>query len=162
MTEADVRIRLANDYLPKVDTASMLHGLEVRVPLLDEALFAFALTLPAHLKRSPQGESKVVLRALARAEVPAVASLPKHGFGVPVDTWVGQDFKAKLGERLLDRGSALTRFLDPRAFGPVVSAFSTGQQYRGLTRQGLYQRAVMLLALDLALDPTATTRTGAP
>src|SRR5581483_2730822 len=43
--EADTRVRLANDYLPKVDAASMRHSLEVRVPMLDEDLFDAGLTL---------------------------------------------------------------------------------------------------------------------
>ena len=41
---------LANDYLYKVDTASMKESLEVRVPMLDEDLMAFGLSLPHQLK----------------------------------------------------------------------------------------------------------------
>ncbi|HBH79319.1 MAG TPA: hypothetical protein DDY39_05780, partial [Nitrospira sp.] len=45
-TEANVRMMLANDFLFKVDLASMKESLEVRVPMLDEELFSFGLTLP--------------------------------------------------------------------------------------------------------------------
>ena len=45
-TEANVRLMLPNDFLFKVDTASMKESLEVRVPMLDEDLFVFGLSLP--------------------------------------------------------------------------------------------------------------------
>jgi asparagine synthase (glutamine-hydrolysing) len=46
MTEASIRLTLANDYLFKVDITSMKESLEVRVPMLDEDLCAFGLSLP--------------------------------------------------------------------------------------------------------------------
>ena len=49
-TEANVRLILPNDFLFKVDIASMKESLEVRVPMLDEELFAFGLSLPHSLK----------------------------------------------------------------------------------------------------------------
>ena len=71
---------LPNDFLFKVDTASMRESLEVRVPMLDEDLFAFGLSLPHACKvegRSP----KKVLRAVAERWLPAsIARKPKWGF----------------------------------------------------------------------------------
>ena len=49
-TEVNTRLMLPNDFLFKVDTASMRESLEVRVPMLDEELFAFGLSLPHRLK----------------------------------------------------------------------------------------------------------------
>src|SRR5262249_27234217 len=49
-TEVNTRLVLPNDFLFKVDTASMKESLEIRVPMLDEDLFAFGLSLPLHLK----------------------------------------------------------------------------------------------------------------
>ncbi|PYJ99559.1 MAG: asparagine synthase (glutamine-hydrolyzing) [Verrucomicrobia bacterium] len=45
-TEVKMRLRLPNDYLFKVDLASMRSSLEVRVPMLDEDLIQFGLILP--------------------------------------------------------------------------------------------------------------------
>ena len=46
LTEVNKRLILPNDFLLKVDTASMKESLEVRVPMSDEDLFAFTVSLP--------------------------------------------------------------------------------------------------------------------
>ena len=63
-TEVYTRLSMANDFLFKVDTASMRESLEVRVPMLDEDLFAFGLSL-SHACKVEGRSSKRVLRAVA-------------------------------------------------------------------------------------------------
>jgi asparagine synthase (glutamine-hydrolysing) len=151
-TEVNIRLTLANDYLFKVDTASMKESLEIRVPMLDEDLFAFGLSLPHSLK--VRGRTcKRVLRTVAERKLPsAVANKPKWGFGVPVDTWVDVDFKVRLKDALLGTSSKLPEFFRPETYRPMVGAFCAGNPYPGVSRQGLYQRIIMLLAVQLTLD----------
>lgn len=150
-TEINSRLTLPNDFLFKVDTASMRESLEVRVPMLDEELFAFGLTLPHRLKVNGS-TSKRVLRKVAERKLPfAVASKPKWGFGIPVDTWVDADFKARLRDTLLGPVSRLPEFFRPEVYRPIVEAFCGNRPCAGISRQGLYQRAIMLLSLQLAL-----------
>ena len=74
----------------------MKESLEVRVPMLDEDLFAFGLSLPHQLKVNGR-TCKRVLRGVAERKLPpAVANKPKLGFGVPVDNWVDAEFKTNL------------------------------------------------------------------
>lgn len=151
-TEANTRLMLANDFLFKVDMASMKEGLEIRVPLLDEDLFSFALTLPYHLKVDGK-TCKRVLRNIAQRWVPSkVANKPKAGFVIPVDRWVDADFKRRLREVLLGSGSQLPEYFNPNIYRPIVEAFCSSHSHPGISREGLYQRAIMLLALQLALD----------
>lgn len=151
-TEINVRLRMANDYLFKVDAASMRESLEVRVPFLDEALFDFGLTLP-HRLRVDGMLCKRVLRAIAARRLPpAVAEKSKMGFGIPVDTWVTDDFKRRLREYLLRSSSGLSEYFRPEAYGRIVEAFCDGRPEPGISRAGLYQRAIMLLAVELSLD----------
>ena len=157
-TEANTRLMLANDFLFKVDTASMKEGLEVRVPLLDEDLFSFALTLPYHLKVAGR-TCKRVLRNVARRWVPSqVVRKPKAGFGIPVDRWVDADFKRRLREVLLGSGSQLSEYFNPYVYGPIVEAFCSGRSHPGISREGLYQRTIMLLSVQLALGRKASGR----
>jgi asparagine synthase (glutamine-hydrolysing) len=152
LTEINVRLRLANDYLFKVDTASMAESLEVRVPLLDEDLFDFALSLPHHLKVKGK-QCKRVLRAVAEKRLPkAVAHKSKQGFAIPVDTWVDANFKNRLREYLLASISPLSDAYNMDVYRPMVEAFCDGLPYPGVSRAGLYQRVIMLLAVQLALS----------
>ena len=159
--ELNVRLILANDYLPKVDAGSMRHSLEVRVPMLDEDLIAFGLTLP-HALRVEGRKGKRVLRALADRHLPAsIAARPKQGFSVPVDRWVDRSFHLTLRETLLDSGSPVGDYFVRGVYGPWVEAFCGGRTVPGLSREGLYQRVMMLWALDLALRYLAEPRRAA-
>lgn len=153
-TEVAARLILPNDYLVKVDIASMSHGLEVRVPMLDEELFGFGLSLPHRLKvRGRTG--KRLLRALARKRLPReVARKPKAGFGVPVDTWVGAEFFTALRDTLSGTSSPLRNLLNEKQYLGWVDAFAEKRPLRHVSREGLYQRVIALLSLHLALGGT--------
>ena len=164
-TEVNARLVLPNDFLFKVDIASMRESLEVRVPMLDENLFELGLALPHRLKvRGRTG--KIVLRALAERKLPrAVATKPKWGFGVPLDTWVDEAFLERL-RGTLTASSPISAWYDPAAYLPLVEAFSrrTGD-VEGVSRQGLYQRIILLLAVHVILEEVAAARAasaGAP
>ena len=151
--EFNIRLGLPNDLLFKTDIASMRVGLEIRVPLLDEDLIDFALSLPRQFKVRGK-EGKLVLRKLATEQLPAeVAAKPKHGFAVPVDTWVDDDFRRKLGSLLLGPRSVLPEFYEPAVYRPWLEAFVTRGQHPEVNRAGMYYRAIMLLAMQMSLAP---------
>ena len=150
-TEVGTRLTMANDFLFKVDTASMKESLEIRVPMLDEDLFAFGLSIPHELKVKSQS-CKRVLRTLAERWLPQeVARKPKWGFGVPVDSWVDTEFKARLRQVLLGTESRLPDFFLRTVYRPVVEAFCEDRPFPGMSRQVLYQQAIMCLTLQMHL-----------
>jgi asparagine synthase (glutamine-hydrolysing) len=84
LLRADLWTYLSENCLAKTDRASMAHGLEVRVPLLANALQDRMLSLPAAV-HFDAGGGKAQLRALARRHLPeAVWNREKHGFSVPL------------------------------------------------------------------------------
>jgi asparagine synthase (glutamine-hydrolysing) len=146
------RLILPNDFLFKVDIASMKEGLEIRVPFLDEELFAFAISLPHRLKVTGR-TGKRILREVARRRLPEmVADKPKRGFDVPIDTWTNNDFKEHLRDFLLRPSSRLPEFFLPEVYKPMVDAFCDDRPYFGISRQSLHQRAIMLLSVELAME----------
>jgi asparagine synthase (glutamine-hydrolysing) len=150
-TEANVRLMLPNDFLFKVDIASMKESLEIRVPMLDEDLFQFGLTLPHSLKVHER-TCKRVLRKVAERKLPLqVANKPKKGFNIPVDRWVDTNFKDRLKETLLGGSSRLCEFFKPQVYRPMIEAFCDSRPCPGISRDSLYQRAIMLLSIELAL-----------
>jgi asparagine synthase (glutamine-hydrolysing) len=87
MRYVDITTYLADGLLPKVDVATMAHGLEARAPLLDQELVRFGLTLPDEYLVGAAG-GKLVLRALlARYLPPALFERPKQGFSIPLKSW---------------------------------------------------------------------------
>ena len=149
-TEVDFRLTLPNDFLFKVDTASMRESMEIRVPMLDEDLVEFGLSLPYALKVRGR-TNKPVLRAVADHRLPAaVAAKKKWGFGVPMDRWVDDDFRDGL-ESLAANGSPLSEFFRPETYRPWIDAFRLGRSHPDLSRVGLNQRAILLLAVHESL-----------
>jgi asparagine synthase (glutamine-hydrolysing) len=152
MTEVNARLILPSDFLFKVDTASMKESLEIRVPFLDEDLFAFGLTLPHNLKVKAR-TCKRVLRTIAERKLPLeVARKPKRGFAIPVDSWVDRDFKSRLRDTLLGPSSNLAEYFCPNIYRNIIEAFCADRPFPGLSRQGLYQRAIMLLSVQVISD----------
>ena len=86
LLRADLWTYLSENCLAKTDRASMAHGLEVRVPLLANALRNRMLRLPASV-HFDEGGGKAILRSLARKHLPeSVWNREKHGFSVPLRT----------------------------------------------------------------------------
>jgi asparagine synthase (glutamine-hydrolysing) len=83
----DISTYLADCLMPKVDVASMAHGLEARAPLLDQEVIRFALSLPDEWLLTANGGKKILLSVLARYLPASLFERPKQGFSVPLGTW---------------------------------------------------------------------------
>lgn len=91
MLYADVEILLPHTFLEKVDKATMLCGVEARVPFLDNELTGYVLGLPASLKVR-NGEKKYLLKKALKDIVPEeILSGKKKGFDVPYKEWLRKD-----------------------------------------------------------------------
>jgi asparagine synthase (glutamine-hydrolysing) len=83
----DFQVLLADDYLVKVDVASMAASLEVRPPMLDHHFVEAAWDLPDDVKLR-RGERKWLLKRIAAKHVPrGVVYRPKRGFAMPIKHW---------------------------------------------------------------------------
>ncbi len=103
---------LPNDYLVKVDTATMATSLEARCPFLDIDLVEYALTLPAEVA-FPGGRSKALLRPLARRLLPpALIDRPKMGFGIPVGDWMRSELAGAMEEFVFRSGTHMASLID--------------------------------------------------
>ena len=149
--EVQVRLLLASKFLFKSDMASMRESLELRVPLLDEDLAEFGLSLP-HRLRVNGHSGKPVLREVARRYVPEdIASRPKHGFAAPIDSWVDDGFRAAAREALLDARAPIANHFQRSVYEPWVTAFANRDALPSVSRETLDTRILMLTALDACL-----------
>ncbi len=147
----DYRSYLPNDVLPKVDVASMMHGLEVRTPLVDVNVVAFAARVPSslNLARSADGgpRSKRLLASIvARQLSGSFVMRPKQGFILPVERWFleGGPLRRTLIERISDPACLLAELCDTRVVRELIDEHG---------RVGRRDGALwLLLCLDLWLE----------
>jgi asparagine synthase (glutamine-hydrolysing) len=92
MSYLELRQRLPELLLMRMDRIAMASSVEAREPFLDHELVALALALPPRMKHR-DGHGKHVLREAMRDVLPpAVLARPKQGFGSPVPEWLRGDF----------------------------------------------------------------------
>ena len=167
MSENLFAVGLPSDMLRKVDMMSMLAGIEVRVPMLDEEMVTLGMGLPHRLKTDGR-TGKLALRAVAHRWLPPhVANHAKHGFAIPLDVMASPAFHSMLDDLLLTSTARIRTCLNSRLVEAWLRLFKEAQQdcpvglarppralpvYGGsISREGLYQRVFMLLSLELWL-----------
>jgi asparagine synthase (glutamine-hydrolysing) len=118
-----------NDYLPynnlhKVDIASMCHGLEVRVPLLDHELAEYAARIPWKQRIQPRSSDRVAesamhgfvnkmpLRWMAEQTFGrGFFDRKKMGFAMPISSWLASDeFYPVVRDSLIHNDSPLLNY----------------------------------------------------
>jgi asparagine synthase (glutamine-hydrolysing) len=127
----DFKTFLQDDPLQKTDRMSMANSLEVRVPLLDNAIIDFSRKVPLN-KKIKGFQSKYLLRkALSRFQPPEIAFGKKRGFTPPLAVWIKNGLKdymlstlsrdALLGMGFLDHGY-ITTIIDDHLNGSAENS----------------------------------------
>ncbi len=95
----DIRFLLPDDFLVKVDRASMINSLEARVPFLDHKLAELAFTIPTNLQLNKK-QQKILLKKSMNPLLPdSVIHHRKQGFAIPITYW----FKKDLYDYIINR-----------------------------------------------------------
>jgi asparagine synthase (glutamine-hydrolysing) len=101
MTRTHFGSILPDDFLVKVDRASMAHSLEVRAPMLDHRLIEFCFSHVPDQWKVKDGESRRLQRMLAgRWLSPDLDTKRKQGFSIPINEWLRSEGEAKLMARM--------------------------------------------------------------
>ena len=137
------------------DKLSMAHGLETRVPFLDNDLVDFATRCPVSLKlnnlsevtrineNDPGGkrnrffqktsDGKQILRNVMSRYVPdSITSAPKQGFSSPDARWFKGQSMDYVKRRLFQGDSQIYDFMDRSSIETLVSGHLSGEQNRRL------------------------------
>ena len=99
MTYLELKLRLPELLLMRVDKITMATSVEARVPFLDHHLIEYAMNLPRELKIKGQTGKHILKRALESILPHEVLYQPKRGFGAPVHEW----FRGAEGEALVQQ-----------------------------------------------------------
>lgn len=152
MRTLDATTYMPGAVLAKVDRMSMRHSLEVRSPLLDKAVAAFAMGISEESCWRPPDETKRILKTLAARYLPAEwMQRRKMGFGLPSNAWSADQLMGMARELLLGSGSQLVGLLEPAALTALVERQSQPSNF------SIY-RVWPMVVMELWLRRMAETR----
>jgi asparagine synthase (glutamine-hydrolysing) len=98
MTYLELKLRLPELLLMRVDKITMATSVEARVPFLDRHLVEYAMGLPSDLKVNGKTGKHILKRALESILPHDLLYSKKRGFGAPVREW----FRTDIGEAYSD------------------------------------------------------------
>ncbi len=144
------RRQMLSDYLRKTDMMSMLNSVEYRVPLLDEDLTTFALTIPFSQKSTIRTPKKILRTIHGKIYPPETSRASKKGFTIPLDTALKKEDFNIIREDLLKKNNFAAGYIKS---GYIEFLFKALEDRTGLageiSRAGVYQRILMLYSLSL-------------
>lgn len=122
----EIRSTLPDELLLYADKLSMAHGLELRVPYLDQEIVEFVERLPSSFKVH-NGIRKWLHKRVSKRLLPsAIIQRKKRGFAVNVvDEWFRKSLSGKVETTLLDKDSRIYDFLQ---FNSVYSLIVNHQK----------------------------------
>ena len=114
--------------LLKVDRASMYHSLEVRVPLLSNAVIDYSTQLP-YTGCIKDGIGKINLKELLiEHSSRQLVMQPKKGFIIPLGEWIKGALKNDIEERLLKMPADLAIHFNRQEIKNLLTEHFTGKQ----------------------------------
>ena len=91
MTLIDLKIRLPELLLMRMDKLTMQSAVEARVPFLDHKLVEYVLSIPEHIIFDKK-ITKPLLKEVARKHLPdQIINRKKQGFRAPIGEWLKKD-----------------------------------------------------------------------
>ena len=115
----DMKITLADNDLPKVTQTAELAGIRTRFPFLDRAVAEFSGAIPPRLKVKGFKKRYLFKQAFRELLPLEIIQKKKHGFGIPVATWIKTDKRMRelardtlLSARAAERGYFRKQFVE--------------------------------------------------
>ncbi len=128
MLYLDVRGLLHADMLTKVDRMSMVHALEVRVPMLDHTVVECAFGMPGPVKLHGRTGKEILLKTFQELLPPSLLSRPKMGFEMPVNAWLRKELRFLVEEYLNEAAIRKQGVFRPAAVRELVRRHMGGYQ----------------------------------
>ena len=102
MSYIDLKFRLPELLLMRVDKMSMGASVETRVPFLDHKFVEFAMSIPAEYKLK-NNTSKYILKKSVKGVIPdELIDRKKQGFGIPVYEWLSERLSKRIKSDTID------------------------------------------------------------
>lgn len=123
----DFKTFLQDDLLHKTDRMSMANSLEVRVPLLDNAIIDLSRRVPIR-KKIKRFQTKYLLRkTLSRFQSDEIAFGKKRGFTPPMAHWIKNGLKDYMYSFLSQQALAGVEFLNHKHVSRIIDDHISGR-----------------------------------
>ncbi|HJT66769.1 MAG TPA: asparagine synthase (glutamine-hydrolyzing) [Pyrinomonadaceae bacterium] len=120
MTYLELKLRLPELLLMRVDKITMATSVEARVPFLDHHLVEYALSLPRSLKVEGTSGKHILKRALEDILPHDLLYEPKRGFGAPVREWFREGLGGWFDAHLINSTMRRRNLLDYEFVGKML------------------------------------------
>ena len=123
----DYKTWVTGDINTKVDRASMAHGLEVRVPILDHQFIEWAFKVPSSLNLKGS-EGKAEFKKQLEPHVPNDNLYRKKmGFSIPLAQWLRGPLEAKMTKLLTSKTFQQTNIFQAEKVSKMIDEHVTGK-----------------------------------
>ncbi len=142
MTYLELKLRLPELLLMRVDKITMATSVEARVPFLDHHLVEYALALPRSLKVEGTSGKHILKRSLEEILPHDLLYERKRGFGAPVREWFREGLGSWFDEHLMNSTMRRRELFDYAFIGRMLD------QHRNRTKDwGFHLWALLNLSL---------------
>jgi asparagine synthase (glutamine-hydrolysing) len=121
MTYLELKLRLPELLLMRVDKITMATSVEARVPFLDHFLVEYAMGLPRDLKVEGVSGKQILKRALEEILPRDLLYERKRGFGAPVREWFREGLGSWFDDHLINSTMRRRELLDYDFVGRLLS-----------------------------------------
>ncbi|HET6670003.1 MAG TPA: asparagine synthase (glutamine-hydrolyzing) [Pyrinomonadaceae bacterium] len=128
MTYLELKLRLPELLLMRVDKITMATSVEARVPFLDHHLVEYAMGLPSSLKVSGKSGKHILKRALEEILPHDLLYTRKRGFGAPVREWFRDGLGSWFDSHLMNSPMRKRNFLDYKFVEDLLDQHRRGQK----------------------------------
>ncbi len=144
----DRDVWLRSDAFLRADRLTMKHGLELRVPLLDDILLSWAVSQPGFQHVSLLNSKRLWKKAFHDVVPKAVRQLPKRGWFPPTAKWIRAELRPWFETRL-EMALARHDWMDAKV---IREAYKAHLEHRGYYLNELWR----VVAYDLWYEAYAS------
>lgn len=138
MIHLELKQRLPELLLMRVDKVTMSNSIEARVPFLDHRLVEFAMGIPMEAKIRGMQTKALLKRALAGMVPENILQRPKQGFSAPVSEWFRNELAGEVRSALLGGEMVRRNYLNPAFVSHLIDEHQQHRADRSVELWNLY------------------------
>jgi asparagine synthase (glutamine-hydrolysing) len=128
MSYLELKLRLPELLLMRVDKMTMATSVEARVPFLDHHLVEYAMGIPVELKIKGASGKHILKQALETVLPADLLYRPKRGFGAPIREWFRGASGERLGGLILNSGIRRRKLFDYAFIARLIEEHQSGKR----------------------------------